>query len=133
VVKDCKPALFGVFPLPMFFQWLLDLVVSSEWFLQSLKLCAVMAFAGVPFLCCISNAFFKLRWTTNNRTKKMARELFDVILFSSCHLCQVVLLYLQLFSSIRIRYETQFWCLSQKKEITIVRLVALINQNAPTG
>ena len=33
VVKDCKPVLLGVFSQPMFFQWLLDLVVSSEWFL----------------------------------------------------------------------------------------------------
>ena len=30
VVKDCKPVLLGVFPQPMFFQRLLDLVASSE-------------------------------------------------------------------------------------------------------
>jgi hypothetical protein len=36
--KDCKPALLGVLPQPMFFQQLLDLVGSNEWFcgLQSL-------------------------------------------------------------------------------------------------
>jgi hypothetical protein len=60
VVKDCKPALLGVFPQPMFFRLLLDLVVSSEWFLRSSKLCVAMAFADVPFPCCLSSAFFKL-------------------------------------------------------------------------
>ena len=30
VVNDCKPVLLGVFPQPMFFQQLLDLVASSE-------------------------------------------------------------------------------------------------------
>ena len=39
VVKDCKPVLLGVFLRPMFFQRLLDLVVSSEWFLRSSKPC----------------------------------------------------------------------------------------------
>ena len=30
VVKDCKPVLLGVFPQPMFFQRLLDLVVNNK-------------------------------------------------------------------------------------------------------
>jgi hypothetical protein len=30
VVMVCKHALLGVFPQPMFFQWLLDLIVSNE-------------------------------------------------------------------------------------------------------
>ena len=84
VVKDCKPVLLGVSPQPMLFQQLLDLIVSSEWFLRSSKSCVVMAFAGVPFPCCLFSVFFKLRWTTNNRLKKTTRELFDVILFSLC-------------------------------------------------
>ena len=46
-VKDCKPVLLGVFPQPMFFQQLLDLVASSEWFLRSSKPCVAMSFAGV--------------------------------------------------------------------------------------
>jgi hypothetical protein len=33
VMTDCKPALLEVLPQPMFFQRLLDLVVSSGWFL----------------------------------------------------------------------------------------------------
>ena len=86
VVKDCKPVLLGVFPQPMFFQRLLDLVASSEWFLRSSKPCVAMAFVGVPFPYCLFSVFFKLRWTTNNRLKKTTRELFDVILFSLCYL-----------------------------------------------
>ena len=73
-------------PQPMFFQRLLDLVASSEWFLRSSKPCVAMAFVGVPFPYCLFSVFFKLRWTTNNRTKKTIRELFDVFLFSLCRL-----------------------------------------------
>jgi hypothetical protein len=58
--KDCKPALLGVLPQPMFFQQLLDLVVSNEWFLRSSKPCVAMTFAGTPFPCYLSSAFFKL-------------------------------------------------------------------------
>jgi len=61
VVKDCKPVLLGVFLRPMFFQRLLDLVVSSECFLRSSKPCVAMAFAGVPFSYCLFSVFFKLR------------------------------------------------------------------------
>ena len=49
MMKDCKPVLLGVFPQPMFFQQLLDLVVSNEWFLRLSKPRVVMMFAGVPF------------------------------------------------------------------------------------
>jgi len=38
-----------VFRQLMFFQQLLDLVVSSEWFLRLSKPRVVMMFAGVPF------------------------------------------------------------------------------------
>jgi hypothetical protein len=44
---------------------LLDLVVRSGWFLRSSKPCVAMTFAGATFPCCLSSAFFKLRWTTN--------------------------------------------------------------------
>ncbi|CAL5059187.1 unnamed protein product [Urochloa decumbens] len=63
-VKDCKLALRWVFPQPMFFQRLLDLVVSSEWFMRSSKPLA-MAFAGAPFPCCHFSAFFKSRRLKN--------------------------------------------------------------------
>ena len=91
VVKDCKSALLEVFPQSMFFQRLLNLVISSKWFLRSSKPCVAMAFACVPFSCCLCSASFKLRWSTNNRMKKTTSKLFDVILFSlghfmsSCH------------------------------------------------
>ena len=39
VVKDCKPVLLEVFLRPMFFLRVLDLVVSSKWFLRSSKPC----------------------------------------------------------------------------------------------
>jgi hypothetical protein len=88
VMTDCKPALLGVLPQLMFFQRLLDLVVSSRWFLRSSKPCVVMAFACAPFPCCFST-IFKLRWTTN----------FNV--FFCVIVCQVVFpLYCQLFSLI---------------------------------
>jgi hypothetical protein len=57
VMTDCKPALLGVLPEPMFFQCFLDLVVSSGWFLRSSKPCVAMAFADAPFICCLSSAF----------------------------------------------------------------------------
>jgi hypothetical protein len=57
VTKDCKPTMLRVLPLLMFFQRLLDLVVSSEWFLRSSKPCVAMTFAGVLFSCCLSIAF----------------------------------------------------------------------------
>ena len=84
VVNYCKPLLLEVFPQPMFFLRLLDLIASSEWFLWSSKLCVAMAFAGVPFSYRRFSVFLKLRWTTNNRKKKTIRYLFSVILFSSC-------------------------------------------------
>ena len=86
VAKNCKPVLFGVFPQPMFFLRLLDLVASNECFLRSSKPCVAMAFAGVSFPYCLFSVFFKLQWTTNNRIKKTTRELFGVILFSLCRL-----------------------------------------------
>jgi hypothetical protein len=69
VVKDWKPVLIGVFPQPMLFQWLLDLVASSEWFLRSSEHYVVIAFAGATFSCCLFGALFKLRWMTNNRRR----------------------------------------------------------------
>ena len=60
VVKDCKPVLLGVFPQPMFFQRLLDLIVSSKWFLRSSKPCVTMAFAGVPFPYCLFQCVFEV-------------------------------------------------------------------------
>ena len=53
----CKSVLLKMFSRPMFFQRLLDLVVSSEWFLRFSKLCAVMMFADVPFPSCFSVCF----------------------------------------------------------------------------
>ena len=84
MVKDCKPILLGVFPQPMFFLRLLDLLASSEWFLRSSKPCVAIEFAGVPFPYCRFSVFLKLRWTTNNRKKKTIRDLFSVFLFSLC-------------------------------------------------
>jgi hypothetical protein len=45
VMTDCKPALLEMLPQSMFFQCLLDLVVSSGWFFRSSKPCVVMVFA----------------------------------------------------------------------------------------
>jgi hypothetical protein len=59
VMTDYKLVLLGVLPQPMFFQRLLDLVVSSRWLLRSSKPCVAMTFAGALFPCCLSSAFFQ--------------------------------------------------------------------------
>jgi hypothetical protein len=59
VMMDCKPALRGVLPQLIFFQRLLDLVVSNMWFLRSSNPCVAMVFAGAPFPCYLSSAFFQ--------------------------------------------------------------------------
>jgi len=52
IVKDRKSALLGVFPQPMFFQRLLDLIVNNERvFLRSSKLCGD-GICRCPFSCC---------------------------------------------------------------------------------
>jgi hypothetical protein len=56
VTKDCMSAFISVLLKPMFFRWLLNLVVSGEWFLRSSKLCLVMTFACAPFSWCLSSA-----------------------------------------------------------------------------
>jgi hypothetical protein len=48
-------------PRTVFFHWVLDLIVSSEWLLQSSKPCLAMMFAGIPFRYHLFSAFFKLR------------------------------------------------------------------------
>ena len=95
VVKDCKPVLLGVFSQPMFFQRLLNLVVSSEWFLRSSKPCVAMTFAGVSFSYCLFSVFFKLRWTTNNRKKKTTIHFFGVIV-SSCSSIVLLIVFLDM-------------------------------------
>jgi hypothetical protein len=60
IVKDCKSMFLGEFLQLMLFQWIVDLVVSSEWILWSPKTCLAMVFAGGPFLCCLCSAIFKL-------------------------------------------------------------------------
>jgi hypothetical protein len=80
-MKDCKTTLLGVLLQSMLFQRLLDIIVSSDWFLRSSEPCVVMAFAGAPFPCFLSSAFFKLWWMTSNQRKKTIIELFNVILF----------------------------------------------------
>ena len=60
MMKDCKPVFLGGFLQMMFFQWILDLIVSDEWILQCSKPCMVRVFVGVPFLCCLFSALFNL-------------------------------------------------------------------------
>jgi hypothetical protein len=126
VMTDCKPVLLGVLPqLMMFFQRLLDLVVSSGWFLRSSKPCVAMTFAGAPFPCCLSSAIFKLRWTTNFGRKKTTRVFFNVILFS---LCRCVSSCLSLVLSIVFLDMNQigvhsFGCLSKKTIHSVVNIL----------
>jgi hypothetical protein len=121
VMTDCKPVLLRVLPQSMFFQRLLDLVVSSGWFLRSSKPCVSMTFAGAPFPCCLSSAFFKLRWTANFERKKTARVFFNVILFylrryvSRCLSLVLPIVFLDM-----IRYEYTLLSVSLKKNINII-------------
>jgi hypothetical protein len=80
MVKDCKPVLLGGFLQPMFFQWVLDLVVSGEWILRSSKPCIARVFAGVPFLCRLFSVFFNLRQAMDDQRKKMTVLNFNVLL-----------------------------------------------------
>jgi hypothetical protein len=116
MVKDCKTMLLGGFLLPMFFQWVLDLVSSNECILRSSKHCTAalqkkkpcMArmFVGVPFLSYLLNVFFNLRQAMDDQRKKMTILNFNVLLFfrghfvSSCHFVQAIV-----FIDIYIRYE----------------------------
>ena len=65
----------------MFFQWILDLIVSSEWILRSSKPCLARVFVGDPFLCCLCRAIFKLRQVVDVRKWKKTDLVFDVILY----------------------------------------------------
>jgi hypothetical protein len=84
VMMVCNPALLGVLPQPIFFQRLLDLVVSKDGFcgLQSL---VWRWHLQVPLSLVAFPEHFKLRWTANFARKKTTRVLFNVILFSFCH------------------------------------------------
>jgi hypothetical protein len=56
--SHCKQRLVFVDFKALCGKWrLLDLIVSSGWFLWTSKLCVAMAFAGAPFPCCLSSAF----------------------------------------------------------------------------
>jgi hypothetical protein len=79
VMMDCKPVLLGVLLQLMFFQRLLNLAVRSEWFLRSSNPCVAMVFPCAPFLCCLSSAISKLRWTKHNQ-RKTTIAFFIVIL-----------------------------------------------------
>jgi len=59
----------GRFLQPIFFKWVLDLVVSSEWLLRSSKPCLARMFADVPFLYCQA---------VDERRKKTTDLIFDV-------------------------------------------------------
>ena len=62
MVKNCMPVYLGGFLQPIFFQWVLDLVVINEWLLWSSKPCSARMFIGVPFLYRrLFNVIFKLR------------------------------------------------------------------------
>jgi hypothetical protein len=49
MLKNSKPVFLAVFVKPMFFQWILDLVVSCEWILRSLKPCFDEGVCRCPF------------------------------------------------------------------------------------
>ena len=80
----------GGFLQPIFFKWVLDLVVSSEWLLRSSKPCLARMFADVPFLYCLFNAIFKLRQAVDDRRKKTTDLIFYVLFFLEVVLCLIV-------------------------------------------
>jgi hypothetical protein len=53
MMKDCKLVFLEGFLQPMFFQWILDLIVSSKWILLSSKPCFTKVFTCGPFLHCL--------------------------------------------------------------------------------
>ena len=67
---------------PIFFQWVIDLVVISEWLLWSSKPCSARMFVGVPFLYRhLFSVIFKLRQAMDDPRKKMTDLIFYVLLF----------------------------------------------------
>jgi hypothetical protein len=93
--------------------------------LRSSKLCVVIAFAGAPFPCCLSSAFFKLRWTTNFGRKKTTKVLFNAILFSlrrclsSCPSLLLPIVFLDIN-----QMSTPFLGVSQKKSTAVFILMS---------
>ena len=81
MVKDSKPVFLRGFLQPMFFQWILDLVVSDEWILWPSKPCMARVFVGVSFLCCLFSMFFNLRRVMDDQRKNMIVLIFNVLLF----------------------------------------------------
>ena len=70
MVKDCKPASFGGFLQPMFFKWVLDLVICGEWLFRSSKPCLTRVFAGVLFLCCLHVQYYLQTSVGSGRSKE---------------------------------------------------------------
>jgi hypothetical protein len=60
MVKNCKPVFSVGFLQPMFYQWILNLVIRGEWLLRSSKPYLAWVFASVPVLCCLFNTISKL-------------------------------------------------------------------------
>ena len=55
---------------PIFIQWVVDLVASSEWLLRSSKPYLAMMFASVPFPYHLFSAIFELRQAADDHKKK---------------------------------------------------------------
>lgn len=77
-----KHVLFGGFLWLMFFQWILDLVASDEWFLRSLKPYFAKVFVDASFLYCPFSVIFQVP-LGSRRTKKEGVELM-FLFFRGC-------------------------------------------------
>ena len=80
MVKDSTRVFLGGFLQMMFFQWILDLIVSDEWILRCSKPCMARVFVGVPFVCCCLSAFFQSLTAMDDQMKKMTSLIFNVLL-----------------------------------------------------
>jgi hypothetical protein len=72
----CKPVFFGGLLQPIFFPWVLDLIVISKWLLRPSKPCLSRMFAGVLFLYHLFSAIFKLQQAAGDQRKKMTDLIF---------------------------------------------------------
>ena len=81
MVKDCKLVLLEVFHQLMFFQRLLDLVVSSQWFLRSSKSLYGNGVCRCSFPFLLFQCIFEVP-VDDEQSNKMTRKLFGIILFS---------------------------------------------------
>jgi len=129
MAKDCKLVCFGGFLQPMFFQWVLDPLLTASGFcgLQSLVWRGCLQVS-------LSFAIFSVRssifdWQYTIKGKKMTILIFNVLLFFRGYFVSWSFVQAIIFVNIYIRYETLSWVSFSKKIVWMARLDVLKTWN----